>query len=476
MGKLFKKWQRDNILGGLVFCSSCFKKQQKIDCLEEENASLRAKLKYREKKDQEGFFGSSTPSSQKKFKGKSSQENQEKKGGAIQGHKGNGRRVFGPEEADEIIDYDIEITHCPECDVLLEDKGTEERAIIEGEMLKPKKILFRSKTKRCPKCRKIFNKKPPVLKRNKYGTRFISNSAIMNYLHGIPLKRVEELWGNDIVAGNLIKIFHRIGQIFNPMMEQLKEDYRQAEVKHADETSWRTDGANGYSWLYCCKHTSIFDFRETRSAKVVRDILGEKELSGVLVVDRYAAYNQAPCKLQYCYAHLLREVKDLEKEFAEEPEIKNFVSCVSPLLAKAMNLRNENISEKKYYKKAQELKERIMETMNSPGKHPGVQKIQDIFREKSKRLFHWAENRNVPADNNYAERELRPTVIARKVSHGSQSKAGAKTRSILMSVLHTVKKRLQTQTVEDWLNEALQTYIHNPNIDPCSLLPDITDN
>jgi hypothetical protein len=40
-----------------------------------------------------------------------------------------------------------------------------------------------------------------------------------------------------------------------------------------------------------------------------------------------------------------------------------------------------------------------------------------------------------------AERDLRPTVIARKVSFGSQSDAGAHTRGLLMSVLHTLKKR-----------------------------------
>ena len=474
---LFKILKRNDFLGDMAFCSSCLEKQQKIDRLEEENASLRSKLKYRETKDQQEFFGISTPSSKKKFKEKSSLENQAKQGGAKQGHKGNGRRIFGAEEADKIIDYDVRITHCPECNVLLDEKRTEERPIIEGQMLKPQKILFRSKIKRCPKCRKTFYKKPPVLKRNKYGTRFISNSAIMHYLHGIPLKRVEELWGNDVVAGNLIKLFHRIGQVFNPMLKQLKEDYRQAEVKHADETGWRTDGANGYAWLYASKDTSIFEFRETRSGKVVKEILGEEKLPGILVVDRYAAYNRALCKLQYCYAHLLRDVQDLEKKFPDVTEIKNFVTCAAPLLAKSMSLRNENISEKRYYKKARDLKEKIMAAMNGPGKHPGIQKIQDIFREKNNRLFHWVENRNVPADNNYAERELRPTVIARKVSHGSQSKAGAKTRSILMSVLHTVKKRLHAQTVEDWLNEALQTYIHDPNVDPCSLLlPSLPDN
>jgi hypothetical protein len=39
-----------------------------------------------------------------------------------------------------------------------------------------------------------------------------------------------------------------------------------------------------------------------------------------------------------------------------------------------------------------------------------------------------------------AERDLHPTVIARKVSFGSSSDAGSKTRSVLMSVLHTLNK------------------------------------
>ena len=45
------------------FCAECFEKQLKIDRLEEEMRSLKAKLGYRTKKASEAFFGSSTPSS-----------------------------------------------------------------------------------------------------------------------------------------------------------------------------------------------------------------------------------------------------------------------------------------------------------------------------------------------------------------------------------------------------------------------------
>jgi hypothetical protein len=69
-------------------------------------------------------------------------------------------------------------------------------------------------------------------------------------------------------------------------------------VKHADETGWRTDGRNGYSWLFCTPQISIFRFRNSRSAAVAKEVFGDTPLPGVLVVDRYNGYNKMPSKIQ----------------------------------------------------------------------------------------------------------------------------------------------------------------------------------
>ena len=67
--------------------------------------------------------------------------------------------------------------------------------------------------------------------------------------------------------------------------------------------------------------------------------------------------------------------------------------------------------------------------------------FQNIFRENEDRLFQWVDHPNVPCKNNYAERNLRPVVISRKLSFGCQPERGMKTREIIMSVLHTVSCR-----------------------------------
>ena len=62
---------------------------------------------------------------------------------------------------------------------------------------------------------------------------------------------------------------------------------------------------------------------------------------------------------------------------------------------------------------------------SSPDKDPGLQKCQDIFRRHPGRIFQWAENRSVPAEDNMSERGVRRTVIARKVCEGrTQSATG----------------------------------------------------
>jgi transposase len=452
-------------------CESCLEKQIKIDKLLNQIEQLKAQLRYRKKKDMQPF-GSSTPSAKLPVKANTEEDNRQKQGGAKKGHKGNGRKGVQSEQADERIEQKVSLERCPDCGGLLEHKETDSRHIVDSVQNRAKDVVYQNEVKRCTCCQKRVTVKTPALPRNKYGNTLISTSAIQHYIHGIPLKRIEEMWGDKVVEGTLIKIFHRLGDLWKPALDPLKIEYRQSPVKHADETGWRTDGHGGYSWIFCAEDLTLFEFRDTRSARVAVDVLGTEKIPGVLVVDRYGGYNKVPCSIQYCYAHLLRNLKDLGEEFPENKEMQFFVSALAPLLADAMHLRGQKISDKRYYQKAKKIKSEIEKVINDSGRHHGIQSFQNIFRENAHRLYHWVEDRRVPADNNRAERELRPTVIARKVSFGSQSEQGAKTRSILMTILHTAKKRLKkNQTLETWFKETLDRFSEDIALNPYPLLP-----
>ena len=133
-----------------------------------------------------------------------------------------------------------------------------------------------------------------------------------------------------------------------------------------------------------------------------------------------------------------------------------------------MKLRSQPITDNDYYAKASNIKTQIINAVESPAVHLGIQHIQNIFCENAHRMYHWADDRRVPAENNLAERDLRPTVIARKVSFGSVSDAGAHTRSVLMTVVHSLKK--QKIDVVEHLKYVLDQLSQNMTIDPFPLL------
>lgn len=439
-----------------------------IDQLQQEIIRLKARLRHQERSAKEGPFGSSTPSAKIPLKANTTPESSQRRGGAKPGHRGHGRRHLADEEITS-QQSGPGPERCPYCGGPLDRKGSKARTIIDVDPVRKEVVRYELEQCDCHRCHHTFTARPAgVFAKGLFSNRLLTHLAVEHYLHGVTLGRLSAYLG--ITQGSLWAALHQLARRLARVPERLLLEYRRAPVKHADETGWRTDGHNGYAWLFCTTLISLFRFRQSRSASVAREVFGAKRLPGVLVVDRYNGYNHMPCAIQYCLAHLLREVQDLGKEFPEVTEVSRFVGGFAPLLAEAMQLRARPLTASQFGQQALELKVEIKSLVHAPAQHPGIQRIQNIFREQKTRLYHWAKNPAVPADNNRAERELRPLVIARKISFGSQSEQGAQTREILMTVLHTLRKR--TPEVFSAFQRTLDALAQDEKRDPYKLLFD----
>ncbi len=458
-------------LNGEVECESCFKLRNELQEVKAELRRVRDALKCATKTTKKDVENAHTPSSARRFKKKATPENVSRKGGAKAGHKGNGRTAVDEESADQVIHL-TPLTACPHCNHQLQNRGFVDRTVVDVENTRAQRVLYKSVKQCCQKCKKTISVKPPVLPKSLYGNNLLAHAVTQHYMHGVPLGRLMQMYGTELNLGGVINAFHRLGRIFGSAVPNLIEDFRSSKVRHADETGWRADGQSGYAWIFATPLITIFDFADNRSSRVPARILGEKKLEGVLVVDRYGGYNKMKVNLQYCFAHLMREVQKLGEEFTDSREVEKFCSELIPSMALAMKLRTQDLTDVEFYKQAAEVEKSIKALILKTFNHLGIKRIQEIFREKEHRLYHWAKDRDVPADNNRAERELRPTVIARKVSFGSQSIQGAKTRQSIMSVLSTVRKRLPENTsIEAWLKSALDKISINSSIQIYDLIP-----
>lgn len=450
----------------LNFCEKCFEKQRKIDDLTDELQRLRGQLNRKERKEKEGPFGISTPSSQKPFKPNTPEE-EKKMGGAKPGHKGHGRAGFTSEEADRVEEVSLSFDQCPDCHVLLEQKESASRSVLDLPPVKPRKVLMKLEKRECPLCRRWFTAKAPgVLPNSLLSNELLTYIVASHYLYGIPLGRIVKPLGLKI--GTVIAALHRLANLFEGVMPRLTEEYRQAKVKHADETGWRNDGHSGYAWVFCTTQVALFLCRDTRASIVPREVFGEGEIPGVLVVDRYRGYDCIKSKKQYCLEHLKRETEETRKEFADVEEVQRFCEPFLLLIRAAIRLRGQEIPDAVYYREAGKLKKEIVKMVQAEARHAGIRYLQGIFLDNEASLYRWVDDRDVPADNNFAERTIRLLAIARKTSFGSQSDQGAKTRSILMTVLHTLD--LRGADVSAVFKKALDTIVENPVVDLYALL------
>ena len=84
----------------------------------------------RKRKEKDGYFA--TPSSKIPIKSNTSEENQTNNGGAVAGHKGHGRKSATSETVEIEGKVAIETDVCSDCGELLEDRGYEDRTVIES--------------------------------------------------------------------------------------------------------------------------------------------------------------------------------------------------------------------------------------------------------------------------------------------------------------------------------------------------------
>lgn len=120
---------------------------------------------------------------------------------------------------------------------------------------------------------------------------------------------------------------------------------------HADETSWRNDGSGHYVWFAGNEKLAFFHIVKSRSAEVARSIFGKK-FEGIVVRDRYAAYNGIDSQWQSCLAHIITKAKEIKKEHSllplkkREATTDRFCEKVEMVFSTACRIANKLKTEK----------------------------------------------------------------------------------------------------------------------------------
>ncbi len=227
-------------------------------------------------------------------------------------------------------------------------------------------------------------------------------------------------------------------------MEEARASVPEQPVAHLDETSWREGGKRAWLWVAVTSLVTVFVVRLARGGQVARELLGEG-FGGILVTDRYSAYNWYPVRWrQVCWAHLRRDFEAIRGRGGISEEIGDALLKQAHQMFTWWHLVRDGTLSRSTFRSSMSPLRREVERLLEAGSQCGVAKTEGTCREMLKRreaLWTFVEVEGVEPTNNTAERSIRPGVQWRKVSLGTQSEAGSRYVESMMTVVATLKQQ-----------------------------------
>ena len=293
---------------------------------------------------------------------------------------------------------------------------------------------------RCSRCGKEVRhdeamRGPPAV----IGPNLAVHLTLMNQM-GTTFRKLSvfssRVLGAELSPSGVLGLVNRVGISLDGSYENLREALRQQAVLNGDETGWKVMGKSGYIWCFCNKHMAFFHPDHSRGAAVIEDILG-KDFNGIVICDFYAAYNCLD-KTQRCLVHLLRDIKKERDVLRSSKLLEQFEAEVKAFIEKGLQIQSMDDGPAKE-REVRKMEQRLIRLTTMPvtkGKAITLQKRINKYRDD---LIRFVTHPDVEFHNNRAERQLRPMVISRKISFGSNTQRGALRHCVINSIVETCK-------------------------------------
>lgn len=407
--------------------------------------------------------------------------------GAQPGHPKHERALLPEEQIDEAWDYhSLACAHCGHDDIVLLDLPP--RVIQQVEL---KEIITRTEEHRaypyfCNACLTThYAPLPDALVRE--GLFKTHLTALVGYLSRVChasfstiRKFLRDVVQVPISRGYLAKLIQKVSRSLERPYEELLNRLPLETQVNVDETGHKENGERFWTWVFKAELYVLFRIDKSRGSEVLIEVLG-KEFEGTLGCDYFSAYRkymrEFNVAVQFCLAHLIRDVKFLCK-LPDEDTRRYGEKLLEALKAlfKVIHAR-EKMTPPAFNKRLNKAKDTVVDIgcnqapsrCDDKGKELKTQahNIAQRFRLHGQAYFQFITTPGMDPTNNVAEQAIRFVVIDRHVTQGTRSPKGRKANERLWTVIATCA--LQGRSAFEFILQALRAEFYDKP--PPSLLP-----
>src|SRR5215468_11048116 len=241
-------------------------------------------------------------------------------------HPGHTRLLIPVESVDEVVVLKPE--QCSGCHAPLSgaDPTPFRHRVMEIPPIQPVVTEYQWHQLVCPACGETTRAPWPAgVPSGTYGPRVHATVAWCTGAYRlskrITQQMLDEVFGVPMSVGTISQLEQATTAAVAAPVEEARTYVHQQAVAHLDETRWRQGGKQAWLWVAVTTWVTVCVVRMSRGGQVARELLGE-QFSGILVTDRYSAYNWYPVRWrQVCWAHLLRDFEAMRGRGGRSEEI-----------------------------------------------------------------------------------------------------------------------------------------------------------
>jgi transposase len=383
-----------------------------------------------------------------------------KKPGGQHGHKGS--TLPFTDHPDQVVVHAPQ--RCDKCGMSLEAEasiGYERRQEVELPRVKAQVTEHQAQFKACSKCGAQTRGEFPVGLNSpiQYGTRirasliYLKDYALLPFQRSVEL--MQDLFGVPICAGTLANIEQQCSAKLETTVELIKENVREAEVGHFDETGMKINGK--LFWLHSASTArASYYFPHAKRGTPAMDAMGILPgFQGVAVHDFWASYLGYSCAHALCNAHLLRELTFVGEE-CHQKWAQGLIDALLKWKEAVQQARQKGRTAlgrwqiRKIEKQYQKIILRGLRA-NPPPQETEVRKrgrkkkskarnLVERLRDYSPEVLRFVYDFRVSFNNNAAERDLRMMKVQQKISGTFRSSQGAVAFCRIRSYIATSRK------------------------------------
>jgi len=248
--------------------------------------------------------------------------------------------------------------------------------------------------------------------------------------------------------------------------DELKAAIPEQETLGSDESSLKNNGKKHWIWCVTASMFTVFHIAASRGRAVLEELIGT-DFAGTVHFDYFSsncsfAWN-FDIKAQYCWAHLIRDIRFLEKH----PNRKTRRWAVK-LLERTRRMftawhRRDEMSAEGRRRSFIMHRDKFLAVAARPPNVPEARTLADRFAvvecEDGGRYDMWRDyfrflfEPGVEPTNNHTEQQVRHCVIDRRITQGTRSERGQRYHERMWSAIATCTK--QGRSFFQFLHESI---------------------